>query len=122
MVRVVLLLFSVENVCEVLTLTVDGKNGVVSTGELTVFLDGVSFDLQHNGNPTTASSKSTAPNPNLTSDLQRSGCLSSVCLSPEVHQNGDAFHENPDESSARTQNRWESAGVSIIRELNIWLA
>uniref|UniRef100_A0A8C1VJQ0 E3 ubiquitin-protein ligase n=1 Tax=Cyprinus carpio TaxID=7962 RepID=A0A8C1VJQ0_CYPCA len=32
-------------------------------------------------------------------------CLSvtSVCLFPEVHQNGDAFHENPDESSARTQ-------------------
>ncbi|XP_026097426.1 NEDD4-like E3 ubiquitin-protein ligase WWP1 [Carassius auratus] len=69
-----------ENVCEVLTLTVDGKNGVVSTGELTVFLDGLSFDPQHmhNGNPTTAS---------------------------KVHQNGDAFHENPDESSARTQTR-----------------
>lgn len=67
-----------DNVCEVLTLTVDGKN--VSTGELTVFLDGLSFDLQHvhNGNPTTAS---------------------------KLHQNGDAFHENPDESSARTQNR-----------------
>ncbi|XP_016114522.1 NEDD4-like E3 ubiquitin-protein ligase WWP1 [Sinocyclocheilus grahami] len=69
-----------ENVREVLTLTVDGKNGVVSTGELTVFLDGLSFDPQHmhNGNPTTAS---------------------------KVHQNGDAFHENPDESSARTQSR-----------------
>uniref|UniRef100_A0A673MZ16 E3 ubiquitin-protein ligase n=1 Tax=Sinocyclocheilus rhinocerous TaxID=307959 RepID=A0A673MZ16_9TELE len=67
-----------ENVREVLTLTVDGKNGVVSTGELTVFLDGLSFDPQHmhNGNPTTA-----------------------------IHQNGDAFHENPDESSARTQSR-----------------
>ncbi len=65
----VLLLFSVDNVCEVLTLTVDGKN--VSTGELTVFLDGLSFDLQHvhNGNPTTASSKSTCTTPNLTSDL-----------------------------------------------------
>uniref|UniRef100_A0A673N279 E3 ubiquitin-protein ligase n=1 Tax=Sinocyclocheilus rhinocerous TaxID=307959 RepID=A0A673N279_9TELE len=32
-------------------------------------------------------------------------CDLSVCLSPEVHQNGDAFHENPDESSARTQSR-----------------
>uniref|UniRef100_A0A673N1Z8 E3 ubiquitin-protein ligase n=1 Tax=Sinocyclocheilus rhinocerous TaxID=307959 RepID=A0A673N1Z8_9TELE len=76
-----------ENVREVLTLTVDGKNGVVSTGELTVFLDGLSFD------PTAAV------------------CDLSVCLSPEVHQNGDAFHENPDESSARTQTcvflRWE---------------
>uniref|UniRef100_A0A671TE21 E3 ubiquitin-protein ligase n=1 Tax=Sinocyclocheilus anshuiensis TaxID=1608454 RepID=A0A671TE21_9TELE len=71
-----------ENVREVLTLTVDGKNGVVSTGELTVFLDGLSFDPQHmhNGNPTTA----------------------------KVHQNGDAFHENPDESSARTQNGLEN--------------
>uniref|UniRef100_A0A8C2IQ42 E3 ubiquitin-protein ligase n=1 Tax=Cyprinus carpio TaxID=7962 RepID=A0A8C2IQ42_CYPCA len=50
-----------ENVREVLTLTVDGKNGVVSTGELTVFLDGLSVDPQHvhNGNPTTASSKNT---------------------------------------------------------------
>ncbi|XP_067234277.1 NEDD4-like E3 ubiquitin-protein ligase WWP1 [Chanodichthys erythropterus] len=69
-----------ENVREVLTLTADGKNGVVSTGELTVFLDGLSFDPQHmhNGNSTTAS---------------------------KVHQNGDALHENADESSARTQNR-----------------
>lgn len=95
---------SVENVREVLTLTADGKNGVVSTGELTVFLDGLSFDPQHmhNGNSTTASSK----NPDLTSDLQCSGCPPhpSVCLS-EVHQNGDALHENADESSARTQNR-----------------
>uniref|UniRef100_A0A8C2PU14 E3 ubiquitin-protein ligase n=1 Tax=Cyprinus carpio TaxID=7962 RepID=A0A8C2PU14_CYPCA len=51
-----------ENVREVLTLTVDGKNGVVSTGELTVFLDGLSVDPQHvhNGNPTTASSKNTS--------------------------------------------------------------
>ncbi|XP_043082730.1 NEDD4-like E3 ubiquitin-protein ligase WWP1 [Puntigrus tetrazona] len=69
-----------ENVREVLTLTVDGKNGVVSTGELTVFLDGLSFDPQHmhNGNPATAS---------------------------KAHQNGDAFHENPDESSTRTPSR-----------------
>ncbi|KAI2648718.1 NEDD4-like E3 ubiquitin-protein ligase WWP1 [Labeo rohita] len=67
-----------ENVREVLTLSVDGKN--VSTGELTVFLDGLSCDPQHmhNGNSTTAS---------------------------KVHQNGDAFHESPDESSTRTQNR-----------------
>ncbi|XP_051538519.1 NEDD4-like E3 ubiquitin-protein ligase WWP1 [Myxocyprinus asiaticus] len=69
-----------ENVREVLTLTVDSKNGVVSTGELTVFLDGPSFDPQHmhNGNSTTAN---------------------------KVHQNGDALHENTDESSARFQNR-----------------
>lgn len=93
---------SVENVREVLTLTVDGKNGVVSTGELTVFLDGLLFDplYMHNGNPTTASSKT----PDLTSDLWplTSGCPChpSVCLT-EVHQNGDALHENRDE----TQNR-----------------
>ncbi|XDV48168.1 hypothetical protein PO909_017632 [Leuciscus waleckii] len=68
-----------ENVREVLTLTVDGKNGVVSSGELTVFLDGLSFDPlhMHNGNPTTAS---------------------------KVHQNGDALHENRDETQNRSVN------------------
>ncbi|XP_051980664.1 NEDD4-like E3 ubiquitin-protein ligase WWP1 [Xyrauchen texanus] len=68
-----------ENVREVLTLTVDSKNGVVSAGELTVFLDGPSFDPQnmHNTNSTTAN---------------------------KVHQNGDAHHENTDEGSARIQN------------------
>ncbi|XP_077055203.1 NEDD4-like E3 ubiquitin-protein ligase WWP1 [Siphateles boraxobius] len=68
-----------ENVREVLTLTADGKNGVVSSGELTVFLDGLSFDPlhMHNGNPTTAS---------------------------KVHQNGDALHENRDETQNRSVN------------------
>ncbi|KAK7118926.1 hypothetical protein R3I94_022438 [Phoxinus phoxinus] len=68
-----------ENVREVLTLTADGKNGVVSTGELTVFLDGLSFDPlhMHNGNPTSAS---------------------------KVHQNGDALHENRDEAQNRSVN------------------
>lgn len=69
-----------ENVREVLPLTADGKHGVVSTGELTVFLDGLSLDLQllHSTNTPTAS---------------------------KVHQNGDALHENADDSSARPQNR-----------------
>ncbi|XP_052451708.1 NEDD4-like E3 ubiquitin-protein ligase WWP1 isoform X2 [Carassius gibelio] len=82
----------VENVCEVLTLSVDGKNGVVSTGELTVFLDGLSFDPQHmhNGNPTTAS---------------------------KVHQNGDAFHDS-DESSARTQTRSVNGLDGLENEVN----
>ncbi|XP_056100474.1 NEDD4-like E3 ubiquitin-protein ligase WWP1 [Rhinichthys klamathensis goyatoka] len=68
-----------ENVREVLALTADGKNGVVSTGELTVILDGLSFDPLHmlNGNPTTAS---------------------------KVHQNGDALHENRDETQNRAVN------------------
>ncbi|XP_052451707.1 NEDD4-like E3 ubiquitin-protein ligase WWP1 isoform X1 [Carassius gibelio] len=81
-----------ENVCEVLTLSVDGKNGVVSTGELTVFLDGLSFDPQHmhNGNPTTAS---------------------------KVHQNGDAFHDS-DESSARTQTRSVNGLDGLENEVN----
>ncbi|XP_073719715.1 NEDD4-like E3 ubiquitin-protein ligase WWP1 [Misgurnus anguillicaudatus] len=73
-----------ENVLEVLTLTADGKNGVVSTGELTVFLDGLSFEAQHlhNGNSAAAS---------------------------KVHQNGDALHDDTDEISTRTQNRSVSA-------------
>ncbi|XP_026057454.1 NEDD4-like E3 ubiquitin-protein ligase WWP1 [Carassius auratus] len=81
-----------ENVCEVLTLSVDGKNGVVSTGELTVFLDGLSLDPQHmhNGNPTTAS---------------------------KVHQNGDAFHDS-DESSARTQTRSVNGLDGLENEVN----
>ncbi|XP_065115061.1 NEDD4-like E3 ubiquitin-protein ligase WWP1 isoform X1 [Paramisgurnus dabryanus] len=73
-----------ENVLEILTLTADGKHGVVSTGELTVFLDGLSFEAQHlhNGNSSAAS---------------------------KVHQNGDALHDDTDEISTRTQNRSMSA-------------
>ncbi|XP_065115062.1 NEDD4-like E3 ubiquitin-protein ligase WWP1 isoform X2 [Paramisgurnus dabryanus] len=72
-----------ENVLEILTLTADGKHGVVSTGELTVFLDGLSFEAQHlhNGNSSAAS----------------------------IHQNGDALHDDTDEISTRTQNRSMSA-------------
>uniref|UniRef100_A0A673MZ52 E3 ubiquitin-protein ligase n=1 Tax=Sinocyclocheilus rhinocerous TaxID=307959 RepID=A0A673MZ52_9TELE len=84
-----------ENVREVLTLTVDGKNGVVSTGELTVFLDGLSFDPQHmhNGNPTTASSKSTygleneaPPTSSANSELSASPLLNGDRDSSPLHQ------------------------------------
>uniref|UniRef100_A0A673LU11 E3 ubiquitin-protein ligase n=1 Tax=Sinocyclocheilus rhinocerous TaxID=307959 RepID=A0A673LU11_9TELE len=76
-----------ENVREVLTLTVDGKNGVVSTGELTVFLDGLSFDPQHmhNGNPTTASSKSTYGLENEAPPTSSANCE----LGPSLLLNGD---------------------------------
>ncbi|XP_056593824.1 NEDD4-like E3 ubiquitin-protein ligase WWP1 isoform X3 [Triplophysa dalaica] len=69
-----------ENVREVLTLTVDSKKEVVFTGELTVFLDGLALDPQHthNGNSSAAS---------------------------KVHQNGDALHDSTDESSTRTHIR-----------------
>lgn len=45
----------VENVKEVLKLTVENKNGVVPSGELTVILDGLAIDQEplHNGNAAT---------------------------------------------------------------------
>ncbi|KAL6488401.1 hypothetical protein MHYP_G00021420 [Metynnis hypsauchen] len=67
-----------ENVKEVLKLTLENKNGVVASGELTVFLDGLTVDLEplHNGNGTTTT---------------------------KVQQNGDAIHENGEESTTRAQ-------------------
>uniref|UniRef100_A0AAR2ISN3 E3 ubiquitin-protein ligase n=1 Tax=Pygocentrus nattereri TaxID=42514 RepID=A0AAR2ISN3_PYGNA len=48
-----------ENVKEVLKLTLENKNGVVASGELTVFLDGLTVDQEplHNGNGTTTTSE-----------------------------------------------------------------
>ncbi|KAF4087806.1 hypothetical protein AMELA_G00075410 [Ameiurus melas] len=67
-----------ENVKEVLKLTLENKNGMVTSGELTVILDGLAVDQEplHNGNVTTAT---------------------------KVQQNGDAIHENGEEI-ARAQN------------------
>ncbi|XP_034161262.2 NEDD4-like E3 ubiquitin-protein ligase WWP1 isoform X1 [Pangasianodon hypophthalmus] len=67
-----------ENVKEVLKLTLENKNGVVTSGELTVILDGLAVDQEplHNGNATTTT---------------------------KVQQNGDAIHENGEED-ARAQN------------------
>ncbi|XP_058244840.1 NEDD4-like E3 ubiquitin-protein ligase WWP1 isoform X1 [Hemibagrus wyckioides] len=66
-----------ENVKEVLKLTLENKNGVVSSGELTVILDGLAVDQEplHNGNAATTT---------------------------KVQQNGDAIHENG-EGNARAQ-------------------
>ncbi|KAL7887601.1 hypothetical protein AOLI_G00053220 [Acnodon oligacanthus] len=68
-----------ENVKEVLKLTLENKNGVVASGELTVILDGLTVDQEplHNGNSTTTT---------------------------KVQQNGDAIHENGEESTTRAQN------------------
>lgn len=46
----------VENVKEVLKLTLENKNGVVTSGELTIILDGLAVDQEplHNGNTTTS--------------------------------------------------------------------
>ncbi|XP_036438622.1 NEDD4-like E3 ubiquitin-protein ligase WWP1 [Colossoma macropomum] len=67
-----------ENVKEVLKLTLENKNGVVASGELTVILDGLTVDQEplHNGNGTTTT---------------------------KVQQNGDAIHENGEESTTRAQ-------------------
>uniref|UniRef100_A0A8C1EQD4 E3 ubiquitin-protein ligase n=1 Tax=Cyprinus carpio carpio TaxID=630221 RepID=A0A8C1EQD4_CYPCA len=79
-----------ENVREVLTLTVDGKNGVVSTGELTVFLDGLSVDPQHvhNGNPTTANGleNEAPPTSSANSELSPSPLLNGDRDSSPSHQ------------------------------------
>ncbi|CAO2581205.1 NEDD4-like E3 ubiquitin-protein ligase WWP1 [Lemmus lemmus] len=65
-----------EKVKEILKLSLENKNGIVQTGELTVMLDGLVIEQEnltnHNSSPTI-----------------------------EVQQNGDAFHENGD-SSTRT--------------------
>ncbi|TRY93831.1 hypothetical protein DNTS_032806, partial [Danionella cerebrum] len=79
-----------ECVCEVLPLTLDGKNGSVSTGELTVFLDGLSID------------------PSLTPSTAETTVL-------EVQQNGDAVHESLGEPSA-TQNSRAVNGTDIAED------
>uniref|UniRef100_A0A8B9KYX5 E3 ubiquitin-protein ligase n=1 Tax=Astyanax mexicanus TaxID=7994 RepID=A0A8B9KYX5_ASTMX len=67
-----------ENVKEVLKLTLENKNGVVTSGELTVILDGftVEPDSLHNGNATTTTT---------------------------IQQNGDAIHENGEDGATRAQ-------------------
>ncbi|XP_046703279.1 NEDD4-like E3 ubiquitin-protein ligase WWP1 isoform X3 [Silurus meridionalis] len=63
-----------ENVKEVLKLTLENKNGVVNSGELTVILDGLTVEQEplHNGNTVTTT---------------------------KVQQNGDAIHENGEENT-----------------------
>ncbi|XP_013368202.1 PREDICTED: NEDD4-like E3 ubiquitin-protein ligase WWP1 isoform X3 [Chinchilla lanigera] len=68
-----------EKVKEQLKLSLENKNGVVQTGELTVVLDGLVIEQEN------------LPN-----------CTSSPTI--EVQQNGDALHENG-EPSARTTSR-----------------
>uniref|UniRef100_A0A673CBI5 E3 ubiquitin-protein ligase n=1 Tax=Sphaeramia orbicularis TaxID=375764 RepID=A0A673CBI5_9TELE len=72
-----------ENVKEVLKLSVDQKGAMVPTGELTVFLDGLIFTDQEQ----------------LTT-LTNGNCLHSFT---EVQQNGDALHENGDSSSSSSR-------------------
>lgn len=66
-----------EKVKEVLKLSLENKNGVVQTGELTVVLDGLVIEQEnltsHNSSPTT-----------------------------EIQRNGDALHENGDSSTRTT--------------------
>uniref|UniRef100_A0AAY4A370 E3 ubiquitin-protein ligase n=1 Tax=Denticeps clupeoides TaxID=299321 RepID=A0AAY4A370_9TELE len=77
-----------ENVREVLRLTAEGKAGLVTTGELTVILDGLTVDQELLRNDTNPSSES--PEPHVT----------------QV-QNGDTIHDNPGDGSARALSRWE---------------
>ncbi|XP_055737317.1 NEDD4-like E3 ubiquitin-protein ligase WWP1 [Salvelinus fontinalis] len=68
-----------ENVKEVLKLVLDNKGVVVATGELTVFLDGLTVNQEQllNGNTAT---------------------------STKVQQNGDAIHENGGDTPSRAPN------------------
>ncbi|XP_072112602.1 NEDD4-like E3 ubiquitin-protein ligase WWP1 isoform X2 [Mobula birostris] len=68
-----------ENVKEVLKLTLENKTGVVQTGDLTVFLDGMTVDQESVPNGNTSATK--------------------------VQQNGDAIHVNGGESSTRARTR-----------------
>lgn len=77
-----------ERVKEQLKLSLENKNGVVQTGELTVVLDGLAIELE-----------------SLTN-----------CSSPptiEIQQNGDALHENA-EPSARTTTRLAAEGANGV--------
>uniref|UniRef100_A0A4W5M4D1 E3 ubiquitin-protein ligase n=1 Tax=Hucho hucho TaxID=62062 RepID=A0A4W5M4D1_9TELE len=67
-----------ENVKEVLKLVLDNKGAVVATGELTVFLDGLTVNQEqlHNGNAATST----------------------------IQQNGDAIHENGGDTPSRAPN------------------
>eukprot|EP00062_Callorhinchus_milii_P017713 gi/632970400/ref/XP_007901630.1/ PREDICTED: NEDD4-like E3 ubiquitin-protein ligase WWP1 isoform X2 [Callorhinchus milii] len=68
-----------ENVKEVLKLTLENKNRVVQTGELTVFLDGMTMDQESVPNGTAPATK--------------------------VQQNGDAIHVNGGDTSGRARTR-----------------
>ncbi|XP_067887754.1 NEDD4-like E3 ubiquitin-protein ligase WWP1 isoform X2 [Heterodontus francisci] len=67
-----------ENAKEVLKLTLENKNGVVQTGVLTVFLDGMTVDQESVPNGT---------------------------ASATIQQNGDAIHVNGGETSTRARTR-----------------
>ncbi|XP_058524755.1 NEDD4-like E3 ubiquitin-protein ligase WWP1 isoform X2 [Ochotona princeps] len=74
-----------ERVKEQLKLSLENKNGVVQTGELTIVLDGLVIEQENLAN-----------------------CSSSPTL--EIRQNGDALHENA-ESSERTTVRLAAEGT-----------
>ncbi|KAK7878019.1 hypothetical protein WMY93_031332 [Mugilogobius chulae] len=71
-----------DNVKEVLKLSLDQKGSVVQTGELTVFLDGLLLSEQNELAP-------------LTNGNAANG---------KLQQNGDAIHENGESSSSRAAN------------------
>ncbi|MBN3317057.1 WWP1 ligase, partial [Atractosteus spatula] len=77
-----------ENVREVLKLTLENKSGVIPTGELTVILDGLALD------------QDSLPNGNT--DLTK------------VQQNGNAIHENGGETSTRARSSSISGSSSGV--------
>ncbi|XP_061109569.1 NEDD4-like E3 ubiquitin-protein ligase WWP1 [Conger conger] len=89
-----------ENVKEVLKLTLEGKNGVpISTGELTVFLDGLTVE------------------PASLSNGTGTGASTSASTSTKALQNGEEDHQNGEEASSsrprtRSLNGIDSEGPS----------
>lgn len=97
-----------ERVKEQLKLSLENKNGVVQTGELTVVLDGLAIELESLTNCSSPpSSKLIAGLLKLEGKASGSASKPTVflsCRSVEIQQNGDALHENA-EPSARTTTR-----------------
>uniref|UniRef100_H3A194 E3 ubiquitin-protein ligase n=1 Tax=Latimeria chalumnae TaxID=7897 RepID=H3A194_LATCH len=94
-----------DNVKEVLKLTVENKNGVVQTGELTVVLDGLSVDQDSlpNGNTPTTSSASTEDNKSMEMDKsvsEASNGIDSQAPSCSSGLNADNIHVVNGESTA----------------------
>ncbi|KAJ8389074.1 hypothetical protein AAFF_G00124710 [Aldrovandia affinis] len=89
-----------ENVKEVLKLTLDSKNGVVSTGELTIILDGLNLEQDGLQNwPAPGSAPAPDPSPGPAPTTTTSNTNNTVTTTTKVQQNGNAIHEHNGESS-----------------------
>lgn len=105
---------TVENVKEVLKLSVEQKGALVSAGELTVYLDGLTAGCQDdlapltNGDAANGNGECFSSPDEAFSDIVPSARLHltpMVAPVSEVQQNGDGFHENGDSSPSKAASR-----------------